>query len=116
MDMENDIVKQIRSLDSEMQTLVYENYNKFINATDTIRKVWFEPFWFLDRHVITKDLVSVNSQMKNDFKKMEDEMGNLVSNMDSITEQSDKINATFKDRRQEISKLSGVNTLLKKVF
>jgi hypothetical protein len=53
--------------------------------------------------------------MKNDFKKMEDEMGNLVSNMDSITESSDKINATFKDRRQEISKLSGVNALLKKV-
>lgn len=30
---------EIRSLDSEMQTLVYENYNKFISATDTIRKV-----------------------------------------------------------------------------
>jgi vacuolar protein sorting-associated protein 51 len=61
MDIENEIVKEVRSLDSEMQTLVYENYNKFISATDTIRK------------------------MKNDFKKMEDEMGNLVSNMESIT-------------------------------
>ena len=30
---------EIRALDSEMQTLVYENYNKFISATDTIRKV-----------------------------------------------------------------------------
>ena len=30
---------EIRSLDSDMQTLVYENYNKFISATDTIRKV-----------------------------------------------------------------------------
>jgi vacuolar protein sorting-associated protein 51 len=39
MDLENDVVKEIRSLDSEMQTLVYENYNKFISATDTIRKV-----------------------------------------------------------------------------
>lgn len=27
------MVKQIRSLDSDMQTLVYENYNKFISAT-----------------------------------------------------------------------------------
>jgi hypothetical protein len=44
MDMENDIVKQIRSLDSEMQTLVYENYNKFISATDTIRKVYSTRF------------------------------------------------------------------------
>ena len=37
--MEIEVVKEIRSLDSEMQTLVYENYNKFISATDTIRKV-----------------------------------------------------------------------------
>ena len=33
-----------------MQTLVYENYNKFISATDTIRR------------------------MKDDFNKMEDQM------------------------------------------
>ena len=30
---------EIKSLDSDMQTLVYENYNKFISATDTIKKV-----------------------------------------------------------------------------
>lgn len=28
---------EIKSLDSDMQMLVYENYNKFICATDTIR-------------------------------------------------------------------------------
>ena len=28
---------EIKSLDSDMQMLVYENYNKFISATDTIR-------------------------------------------------------------------------------
>lgn len=33
MDQESCMVKQIRSLDSDMQTLVYENYNKFISAT-----------------------------------------------------------------------------------
>jgi len=32
-------LSEIRTLDSEMQTLVYENYNKFISATDTIKKV-----------------------------------------------------------------------------
>jgi hypothetical protein len=53
--------------------------------------------------------------MKNDFKKMEDEMGKLVSNMETITDFSDKINSTFKDRRQEIGKLSGIHVLLKKV-
>ena len=43
-----------------MQTLVYENYNKFILATDTIR------------------------QMKSDFKTMEDEMEKLVEDMSNI--------------------------------
>ena len=37
MDKENEMVRHIRSLDSDMQTLVYENYNKFIAATETIR-------------------------------------------------------------------------------
>lgn len=39
MDEEQKMVRDIRGLDSDMQTLVYENYNKFISATDTIRKV-----------------------------------------------------------------------------
>ena len=39
MDKETEMVKHIKALDSDMQTLVYENYNKFISATDTIRKV-----------------------------------------------------------------------------
>ncbi|QQP57061.1 Uncharacterized protein FKW44_001925, partial [Caligus rogercresseyi] len=50
---EEEISKQIRSLDSDMQTLVYENYNKFISATDTIQK------------------------MRADFRGMEGEMANL---------------------------------------
>lgn len=29
--------REIKHLDSDMQQLVYENYNKFISATDTIR-------------------------------------------------------------------------------
>ena len=36
-----DFFSEIKSLDSDMQTLVYENYNKFISATDTIKKVVF---------------------------------------------------------------------------
>lgn len=30
---------EIRTLDSDLQTLVYENYNKFISATDVIKNV-----------------------------------------------------------------------------
>ena len=39
MEEEHQFYKEIQCLDSEMQTLVYENYNKFINATETIRQV-----------------------------------------------------------------------------
>ncbi|XP_062341657.1 vacuolar protein sorting-associated protein 51 homolog [Osmerus eperlanus] len=91
MDQETCMVKQIRSLDSDMQTLVYENYNKFISATDTIRK------------------------MKNDFKKMEDEMDCLTTNMAAITEFSARISGTLQDQHAQITKLSGVHTLLRKL-
>ena len=39
MAKESEVVREIHSLDSDMQTLVYENYNKFISATDTINKM-----------------------------------------------------------------------------
>lgn len=71
MDTEAVIVKDTQTLHSDMQTLVYENYNKFISATDTIRK------------------------MKTDFKKMETEMNLLVSKMTSITEFSGEITGTL---------------------
>ncbi|XP_077447933.1 vacuolar protein sorting-associated protein 51 homolog [Stigmatopora argus] len=91
MNHETTMVKQIRSLDSDMQTLVYENYNKFISATDTIRK------------------------MKNDFKKMEDEMDCLSANMATITDFSAHISGTLEDMHAQITKLSGVHTLLRKL-
>jgi len=53
--------------------------------------------------------------MKNDFKKMEDEMDHLASNMATITEFSARISDTLQDRRQQITQLSGVHSLLKKV-
>ena len=61
MDIESDMTQQIRALDSDMRTLIYENYAKFIAATDTIK------------------------QMKTDFKQMEEEMNQLSDNMASIT-------------------------------
>uniref|UniRef100_A0A914GUI7 Vacuolar protein sorting-associated protein 51 homolog n=1 Tax=Globodera rostochiensis TaxID=31243 RepID=A0A914GUI7_GLORO len=37
--VEQDMVNNVRRLDSEMQSLVYENYSKFLNATSTVRDV-----------------------------------------------------------------------------
>eukprot|EP00158_Paraphelidium_tribonemae_P008812 Partr_v1_DN28689_c4_g1_i4_m50518 putative vacuolar protein sorting 51 homolog (S. cerevisiae) len=33
------LASEVKSLDGDMKTLVYENYGKFISATDTIHKV-----------------------------------------------------------------------------
>jgi hypothetical protein len=33
------LIIEIRTIDGELQTLVYENYNKFISATDVIKNV-----------------------------------------------------------------------------
>lgn len=30
---------EIKNLDTDLQMLVYENYNKFISATDTIKRL-----------------------------------------------------------------------------
>lgn len=91
MDHEADVIKNTQILHSDMQTLVYENYNKFISATDTIRK------------------------MKTDFKEMEESMDLLAKNMDSITSFSEQISSTLQGTRQQIAKLSSVHALLKKL-
>ncbi len=37
--LDDEMVRSIKKLDSDIHMLVYENYNKFIDATDTIRKM-----------------------------------------------------------------------------
>ena len=53
--------------------------------------------------------------MKNDFKKMEEEMDNLSIKMSAITAFNDKISNTLQEKRLQITKLSGVHALLRKV-
>lgn len=81
MDAEAEIAKGTQTLHSEMQTLVYENYNKFISATDAIR------------------------QMKSDFKMMESEMQKLADTMDDLTASSDQITGTLQDTRTQLNRL-----------
>ncbi|XP_050428493.1 vacuolar protein sorting-associated protein 51 homolog isoform X2 [Adelges cooleyi] len=90
MDHEREIHQDIQSLHSDMQTLVYENYNKFIIATNTIGK------------------------MKNDFKNLEGDMEILLSKMDEITKSSETITSSLHANRDEISKLSETHKLLKR--
>lgn len=53
--------------------------------------------------------------MKTDFKKMETEMDLLAQNMESITSFSQQISSTLQDTREQICKLSGVHSLLKRL-
>lgn len=52
-----ELTNEVKSMDSDMHMLVYENYNKFIGATDTIR------------------------QMKDNVTSMEAEMAKLVAGL-----------------------------------
>ncbi|NXM57004.1 VPS51 protein, partial [Illadopsis cleaveri] len=83
--------QEIRALDSDMQTLLYENYNKFISATDTIRK------------------------MKVDFRHMEAEMDDLAANMAAISASSARVSAALQDRHRRGAQLAGVQALLRKL-
>jgi len=69
------MLRDIKKLDSDMKTLVYENYNKFICATDTIR------------------------DMKKKVEDMEEEMQLLTTHMEAITHVSDTIDHTLAPRR-----------------
>eukprot|EP00761_Pharyngomonas_kirbyi_P009005 gb/GECH01009020.1/.p1 GENE.gb/GECH01009020.1/~~gb/GECH01009020.1/.p1 ORF type:complete len:653 (+),score=111.03 gb/GECH01009020.1/:1-1959(+) len=78
-------------LNSDLKMLVYENYNKFISATDTIKL------------------------MKENVGTMQGEMERLSETMESVSSCSDAINENLSSKRDKIEQLSGVNRTLKKL-
>lgn len=89
--MSDELVNETKTLDVSMQNLVYENYNKFIAATDTIR------------------------QMKDSVSSMDDKMKKLLEGMDEMTDTSAMINAALSENRSRVEKLVGVRRLMKKL-
>ncbi|CAG8771609.1 19004_t:CDS:2, partial [Racocetra fulgida] len=83
---------EIRQLDGDMKTLVYENYNKFISATDTIRK------------------------MKSNVESMESEMDQLSKSISNISNVTSLVNSALGPKREKIRQLTGVHDLLKKSY
>jgi predicted AAA+ superfamily ATPase len=53
--------------------------------------------------------------MKYDFNQMEESMDMLAKNMDSITSFSEQISSTLQSSRHQITRLSSVHSLLKKL-
>jgi len=86
-----EMVKEIKALDSDMQMLVYENYNKFISATDTIRS------------------------MKSNVDGMGEKMEELKDIMGRVALTSEGVNSKLQTHRDGIEELSRVKSLLEKL-
>ncbi|CAN6303624.1 unnamed protein product [Urochloa humidicola] len=82
---------EIKNLDTDLQMLVYENYNKFISATDTIKR------------------------MKTNIVGMEASMEQLLSKITTVQSKSDTVNTSLFDKRENIEKLHRTRNLLRKV-
>ena len=78
----NDIklVHDIRSLDSDMQMLVYENYNKFIAATDTIKR------------------------MKSNVEAMDTDMNTVKAKMSIISAGSEELDKSLENKNNRVLK------------
>ncbi|CAG8656731.1 2136_t:CDS:2 [Paraglomus occultum] len=90
MQRDNDLSTETRQLDGDMKTLVYENYSRFISATDTIRK------------------------MKSDVEKMESEMHELTKSMANISEVCSSVNSALGPKREKIRQLTNTQNSLKR--
>ncbi|XP_059295706.1 vacuolar protein sorting-associated protein 51 homolog [Lycium ferocissimum] len=86
-----EMAAEIKNLDTDLQMLVYENYNKFVSATDTIKR------------------------MKNNIVGMETNMEQLLEKIMSVQSKSDGVNTSLFEKREHIEKLHRTGNLLRKV-
>ncbi|KAK8693771.1 hypothetical protein V6N13_071340 [Hibiscus sabdariffa] len=86
-----EMAAEIKNLDTDLQMLVYENYNKFISATDAIK-------W-----------------MKSNIVGMEANMEQLLDKIMSVQSRSDGVNTSLFEKREHIEKLHRTRNLLRKV-
>nr|GMC58987.1 vacuolar protein sorting-associated protein 51 homolog [Ipomoea batatas] len=86
-----EMAAEIKNLDTDLQMLVYENYNKFISATDTIKR------------------------MNNNIVGMETNMEQLLEKIMSVQSRSDGVNTSLFEKREHIEKLHRTRNFLRKV-
>ncbi|KAJ2861385.1 hypothetical protein GGI22_002464, partial [Coemansia erecta] len=88
---DNQLVSEIRQIDGDMKTMVYENYSKFISATETI------------------------GRMKEDADFMDAEMEKLARRISTISNRADSLNSKFVARNADIHRLSSEHQLLQRL-
>ena len=91
LDLDEELRKTIVQLDSSMQLLVYENYPKFIGATDTMQN------------------------MKEKLIKMESQVSGLESKMDAIANATRRMNERNSSKREEVARLDRLGGLVNKL-
>ena len=82
---------EIKQLDGDMQMLVYENYSKFIVATDTVK------------------------QMRTNVATIESRVEELTASVDATAAAADAVNLKLSSHREQIEQLNGVRALIKKL-
>jgi len=85
------LVQEVRNLDADMQLLVYDNYSKFIDATDIIRT------------------------MKNKVDDIEADVKVVTSKLENIDGVATALNQRMGPKREKIEKLMRLQSLLRKL-
>lgn len=85
------MVQEIKAIDSDLQMLVYENYAKFISATDTIKR------------------------MKMNVEAMDGDMASVLQKMNSISNISKTLDSRLDASRSKVDKLVRVQRLLERL-
>jgi SMC interacting uncharacterized protein involved in chromosome segregation len=91
LEKNNETYTEIRTLDTELQTLVYENYSKFISATDVIKGI------------------------KSNFGEIDEELTHLEASLSTVNKSFNTIDDKLKLKWKEIKKLDILEKDLKKL-
>jgi len=89
--VEEEMVRSVRSLDSEMREMVYENYNKFLLATSAIRNMQDRLNGM--RHDLSglsekmQDITSISTELSQRFVKNCDKISELKKKLPVIADE-----------------------------
>ncbi|KAI8855333.1 hypothetical protein BC829DRAFT_428903 [Chytridium lagenaria] len=88
---DTELIAEIKDIDGQMKTLVYQNYHKFISATDTIK------------------------QMRTKVDDLQEEMDELERKINTVLDVNKGVNQKLDPNRSKLQKLHGVHGLLRKL-
>ncbi|KAI9159205.1 hypothetical protein H9P43_008542 [Blastocladiella emersonii ATCC 22665] len=88
---DNDLIVEMKQLDGDRKTLVYENYSKLIDASDTIKR------------------------MRDKVESVEAEMAKLSMQVQDITSLASNLHGTFTHRKTRVHALKNTISLLRRL-